>query len=128
VRGSEASSALLFSGGGEGHSGLVTPAAAPDSRSADAGGGVELEASEAIGLVVELADERGREDPPDSDESEDLEEPFREPSESAEPEEPDGPAAPADVPDDESLPFRSLPVLPSESDLGPGFFRTTVSG
>jgi hypothetical protein len=114
----------LFSGGGEGHSGLVTPAAAADTRSAATGGGVEPEAGEAIGLVTDVAAGRGV-DEPDCDESEDLAESFCEPSESAEPDEP---AAPDDVPDDESLPFRSLPVLLSESDFGSGFFRTTVSG
>ena len=116
----------LFSGGGEGNSGLVTPAAAADSRSADAGGGVEPETGEAIGLVADVADGRGLEELPDSDESEDLAESFCEPSEPAEPEEP---AAPDDFPDDGSLPFRSLPaLLLSESDFGSGFFRTTVSG
>jgi hypothetical protein len=122
----------LFSGGDEGHSGLVTPAAASDSRSADAGGGVEPETGEAIGRVSEVAAGLG-----DGD-GEGFGASFEE----------------AGDPEDESLPFRSAPLrsvplplgsaplplgsvplafgsapfLPSESDFGSGFFRTTVSG
>ena len=108
-------------------SGLVTPAAAADSRSADAGGGVEPETGEAIGLVADVADGRGLEELPDSDESEDLAESFCEPSEPAELR---GTSSADDCrPDDGSLPFRIVAVLAlSESDFGSGFFRTTVSG
>jgi hypothetical protein len=116
---------LSVSGAGEGDGGLVTP-------------GVALDLGEAIGLVAEVAADRGAGDtagiePP---------EPWAEPPE---PDEPDDFAlslAESGDPDElpvESLPLRpelpfcSLPVLPSVSAcesgaFGSGFFRTTVSG
>ncbi|HET7018215.1 MAG TPA: hypothetical protein VFI65_30130 [Streptosporangiaceae bacterium] len=115
----------LLSGGVEGDSGLVTPTVAADSRSADAGGGVAPETGEGIGRVVDVADGRGAGDTggfalSDFDDPGDFEESFGESEDAAGPEE-------------ESLPFRSatfgsVPFLPSESDFGSGFFRTTVSG
>lgn len=104
---------------------MVTPAAAADSRSADDGGGVAPETGEGIGRVSDVADGRGAGDTgglalSDSDESDDFEESFVESEE-------------AEGPEEESLPFRSatfgsVPFLPSESNFGSGFFRTTVSG
>jgi len=121
---------LDLSGAGVGNSGLVTPTAAADTRSAGAGGGVAPEAGEGIGLVADVA--AGRETGG-----------FGAP-ESAEPSDPDEPGDFAESLDesdellDEALPFwpaslRSLPDLLSlsvrESDaVGSGFFRTTVSG
>jgi hypothetical protein len=121
----EAGLGLSVSGAGEADSGLVTL-------------GVALDPGEAIGLVAEVAADRGAGDtaaiePP---------EPW---AEAPEPDEPDDFAlslAESGDPDElpvESLPLRSelpfwsLPVLPSVSAcesgaFGSGFFRTTVSG
>jgi len=135
-----AAESLLLSRAVEGRSGLVTPAAAADNRSTDAGGRAEPEAGEAIGLVSDVAADRGTGDtggcePPDPGESDDFGESFDEPGEPA-PEEPEPEESEPDEPEpdeereDESLPFRSLPILPSAFDSGfdSGFFRTTVSG
>jgi len=116
---------------------LVTPAAA-DSWSAVAGGGVEPDAGEAIGLVADVADGRGAGgtdgiDPPD---------PVAEPLGPGEPDDFAESLAESGEPDEfadeflplrSELPFWSFPVLPSVSArdsgaFGPGFFRTTVSG